>query len=675
MRIIGDGAAVDGAEGTRRSRPTSDRPLRGEIARAVATLRSDPALLRMKVRQRWSNRRQQVEPPAGSPRPRVASVSHDLGDVVAEARRLSVRRGVAYGDAAFNDAVHAALPEVEWQWVSHKDVDVLAGARLPGPLLGERDAVLVGGNDLKTAYINALRWLDRSGTALPVLWVGQNFEFCGSTLPIPAEVAGADIYLFNHFADFFPIKDPLLVRVTARDQRMTTERLVMMRPQQTVRFELDELLPERIGTSVVEVRTTHPALTGNRHPRWRVWADLFWNDSLTSLHGAHDYGPDRVCESRIALSECPAGSIVVTLPNYDQRLSAIDGDVRWMRGDQPHTFSRKESLAVEQITVPGASDHLSAKPFLGYRYHGYGTSYWFALEDGGASGRPSLCGNHEVTLAQVEYRPALATERRRFLERMEERDFLFWPHALPITDPLSDIEFGFSFESANPQVFDFRVVAFDEEGTVLGRSDLTLAERGYHYADDVVTALGSVLSRRPAMIVVSPDWKRMNVDPQHINAAGNLVARNRHTGDRDVTEFQSCWRNLNATVDGFPHWLHPSKGVIGRTSVVGHVRNRNGLRTAVLVANGSGHLAHTTTATVRVRVHESWGTARAGEVTLPAFTWRLIWLDELIGGLEEHLGPAGYGACLVSSTDADVNCQILTCSSAGAVSLQHLWGY
>ncbi len=71
----------------------------------------------------------------------------------------------------------------------------------------------------------------------------------------------------------------------------------------------------------------------------------------------------------------------------------------------------------------------------------------------------------------------------------------------------------------------------------------------------------------------------MNIDPQRINAFGNLVVRNKRTGDRDVTEFQSCWRNLNATIDGFPHWLHPSKGVVGRTNIVGQVRSARGLRT------------------------------------------------------------------------------------------------
>jgi hypothetical protein len=167
----------------------------------------------------------------------------------------------------------------------------------------------------------------------------------------------------------------------------------------------------------------------------------------------------------------------------------------------------------------------------------------------------------------------------------------------------------------------------------------------------------------------------MNIDPQRINACGNLVVRNKGTGDRDVTEFQSCWRNLNATIDGFPHWLHPSKGVVGRTNVVGQLRSARGLRTGIVVVNGSGNLSHSTPATVKVRLHAPDGAARTAQAELAAFTGRVLWADELFEDLESLLGDSGFGTILVTSAEADVNCQILTCSTTGGVSLQHMWGY
>ena len=262
------------------TRPPSARPLRSEVARAVATLRTDPGLLGMKIRQRWRQRNQQPEvAPTGAPRPRIASIDQAIGDVVVQLRETRVRTGIVYSDTEFRDALGAAASDVTWTWVSHRDGDLLAGAALPASVdIAKFDAVVVGGADVKTAYLNAMRWVERSGSVTPVFWVGQGWEYCGSTIPIPAEVEAADIYLFNHFADFFPIKDPLLVRVTSSDARSHHQQFVVMRPQATRHFTLDELLPEREGTAVIEIRTTHPALTGNRHPRWRVWADLFWRE-------------------------------------------------------------------------------------------------------------------------------------------------------------------------------------------------------------------------------------------------------------------------------------------------------------------------------------------------------------------------------------------------------------
>jgi hypothetical protein len=658
------------------TRPSTTRPLRSDVARAFATLRSDPGLLGMKLRQRWNQRRQEAAPVAGAPpRPKVAAIDQDLATVVGQVRERGVRKGVIYGDAEFRDSLTAATPEVTWDWVSHRDSDVLAGAALPATKdIATFDALVVGGADVKTEYLNALRWVERGDKVVPVFWVGQGFEYCGSTIPIPAEVEAADIYLFHHFADFFPIKDPLLVRVTSADERTHHERFLMMRPQETVRFTLDDLLPDRVGTAVIEVRTTHPALTGNRHPRWRVWADLFWRDSLTSLHGAHDYGPDHVCESRIPLSELRSASLVLTLPNYDHRLSDSDSEVHWTRGTGKGTFARDGDRTIEQINV--AKETPETHPgFWSYRYQGHGTSYWFAFEEGSGQDKPSIRGNHEVTVAQVEHRPPLAAERREFLEAMEAQGFLFWPHGLPLLDATSDIEFGFSFEAANPQLSDFILVFFDAEGNQIGRRPIALPKVGYHYPDELLKGFTPPGGQVPALVLVSPDWKQMNIDPQRINACGNLVVRNKRTGDRDVTEFQSCWRNLNATIDGFPHWLHPSKGVVGRTNIVGQVRSGRGLRTGILVVNGSGNLSHSTTATMKVRLHAPDGTARTAEADVPAFTGRVLWADELFDGLEQFLGEGGYGTILVTSADADVNCQILTCSTAGSVSLQHMWGY
>ena len=328
-----------------------------------------------------------------------------------------------------------------------------------------------------------------------------------------------------------------------------------------------------------------------------------------------------MCESRLPLSDLSSASLVLTLPNYDHRLSGSDSEVRWTRGDDKGSFTRDEARTVEQITVPPSARTQEHSGFWSYRYQGHGTSYWFAFDEGSGQDHPSLRGNHEVTVAQVEHRPPLAAEKKQFLEAMEQQGFLFWPHGLPLLDERSEIEFGFSFEAANPQISDFVTVLFDADGKLLDRRELTLSRRGYHYQDEVLAGFEVTADRPPKLALISPDWKKMNVDPQRINASGNLVARNKRTGDRDITEFQSCWRNLNATIDGFPHWLHPSKGVVGRTNIIG------ACSLGSRVADGDpGRERRGKPQPLRARDREGQAArtigfdARTGEVALTAFT-------------------------------------------------------
>ena len=155
----------------------------------------------------------------------------------------------------------------------------------------------------------------------------------------------------------------------------------------------------------------------------------------------------------------------------------------------------------------------------------------------------------------------------------------------------------------------------------------------------------------------------------------NLMVRHRRSHDQDFTEFQSCWRNLGSIVPGFPHWLTDQLAVIGRTNVFGRARCDKGLRTGVIVVNGSGRLNYRGVARTDLVVINNDGQRVVAQVTIPAFTWRMVWLDDMFPDLAAHLGHSGNGALLVQSGDADLNSQIVTTTPAGAVSLQHLWGY
>jgi hypothetical protein len=94
-----------------------------------------------------------------------------------------------------------------------------------------------------------------------------------------------------------------------------------------------------------------------------------------------------------------------------------------------------------------------------------------------------------------------------------------------------------------------------------------------------------------------------------------------------------------------------------------------------MVVNASGRLAYRNSAEVTFTVLNGRGVPVSGSAVIPAFHWRLVWLDEIIPNLQEHLGPVANGALLVRSGDADLNSQLVTLTPQGAVSLQHLWGY
>ena len=80
---------------------------------------------------------------------------------------------------------------------------------------------------------------------------------------------------------------------------------------------------------------------------------------------------------------------------------------------------------------------------------------------------------------------------------MEQQGFLFWPHGLPLLDDTSEIEFGFSFESANPQISDFVTVLFDADGALLDRRNVIVPRsRGYRLSGRA--ARGILDTRRDA---------------------------------------------------------------------------------------------------------------------------------------------------------------------------------
>jgi hypothetical protein len=192
---------------------------------------------------------------------------------------------------------------------------------------------------------------------------------------------------------------------------------------------------------------------------------------------------------------------------------------------------------------------------------------------------------------------------------------------------------------------------------------------------EILRRLGGDKMAAAKLAIVTPDWQAIKTRRAGFKLLSQLIVQNRRTGDRDVTEFQNCWRNCGVIVPDMASFGGPGAAVFGRTNLFARVRSGGGYRTGLLVVNGSGRLDYKRTATAEATVFNTHGKAQSAPFSLPPFGWRLAWIDELIPNLGAHLGAAGNGALLIGSKNTDLNCQIVTVSDAGAVSLQHMWGY
>ena len=623
--------------------------------RSADLLRANPRLFAERVKTKL------VERPAGRGPVAPTGVSRSLDDVVAELRRRDAAKLFVYADSASREAVAEALPGASITWLSHDAEAVLAGATLPAKAAFDAaDAVVVAGPGAKLAYLAVLRECARGGSLPLILWADTGWEMCGSQLPIPADADDADVFLFNHFQDYFLVKDPLLVKITASDAATAVETWRVVQPRHTLQFALSDLLPERSGPAVVDIVTTHPVLTKGRHQRWRVCGDVHWRGSFTTLHGSHDFGNAHHIESRRELADLQSGRVSVLLP---ATVTTGEPDVTTVVGADQHVVQRATDKPVDELTFdrPAAS----GSGVYGYRYTGAGTPYWYRFSEEGDA-LSTLSGNHELSMRIKESPVGLASSAKSSYEELAAAGFMLHPHALPLL-PGADVELGFSFLASNPVLRQFAAIAYDQAGRETRRFPLVHEGDGPLFSDAVREHAGV----DAALVLFGPDWAAAGADPTLMNAGGDLVARHRQTGDRDVTEFQSCWRNLGATVPKFPHWIHPSNSVTGRTNVLARLRMDGRFRTGLILAHASGRADYERTAVVRVEAVERDGRSSTFESVLPAFTGALWWADEMFAALD----PDAAGALMVTSPDADLNVQLVTVTDDGRVSLQHLWGY
>jgi len=602
------------------------------------------------------------------------SVSHTLADVVAELQASQARKLGIHGDATFFATMRQQVPQADLVWLSADYREIEAGAAIADQAdLAEFDALVCGGSDVAMRWRHALHLALRANPAMPIHWIGEQWEFCSGMLPVPMDADDAEALLFNHFEQFFGIRDPLLFRVTIYHGPEEKHFYRVLEPNQSILLKLSDFFPQRRYTAAFSARVENPVLTRGRHYRMRLCADVFWRGSLTTLHSAHEFNrdPQRGDEFRLSSGLLRRGDLIVTIPNYDR--NQIAGSMIEMQAGANETSEPRDLSAYLQevrLSQTGAVEHQQ----YGWRYKGYGGSFWFALDQQAGGG--SISANHHISVPWMD-RPGMelpASEAAR-IKQLLDASYMIDPHPVPLTQAGDPVHFGFDCDSANPHSDHFLIYLFDAAGKHLATLPYRKTHWGPSFPEHFLAAADPAKVAAARLAMVSPDWLKNGYTRNRYKLQADLVAENRRTGDRDVTEFQSSWRNLGVAIQDFPHWLSPANSIIGRSNLMGRVRHGGGYRTGLLIVNGSGSLRYQKTARVKVVALNLAGEQREGNFDIAALTGRIVWADEVIPDLQHLLGSSSVGGLLVKSADADLNCQLLTTTEGGAVSLQHLWGY
>jgi hypothetical protein len=627
-----------------------------------------------------------AKPPRTAPKSSMASgldtkISQSLEQVLGWLATDSAKRILVSGDRPFFDAVTAKAQgqglRLGTVWTSCLVGELQQGAATPDQVdFAAFDAVVCGGSQAGLSFRHAVARMAELDPARPIHWVGTDWEFCGGTLPVPSEADDAEALLFNHFQQFFGIKDPLLYRIEIYHGAERKHFTRILQPNESLVIRLSDFFPRRTEAACIAVFVSHPILTRGRHYRLRVCADVFWRDSFTTLHSAHEFkrSPGHKFEFRTPQESVRAGGIVLTIPNYTRDLGE-DRTVTVVGGSGVRSFTRKPDSYLEAVKL---ARNDGAEPFFGWKYRGYGGSFWYSFEEQQAlrdGHRGSLSANHHVSVPVAERTDwSAGADELAELARLRDAGFMVEPYPVPLAAADDPLEYAVDFDASNPGLHHFRIFAFSGDGKLLG-------EFPYEHSGGLLSPakllprLGGDKTLAAKLAIVTPDWQAIKTRRAGFKLLTQFVVENRRTGDRDVTEFQNCWRNCGVIVPGMATFAGPGAVVFGRTNLFARARAGGGYRTALLSVNGSGSLDYKRSAAVEVTVYNAHGRAEIAGFAMPPFGWRLDWIDALIPDVGAHLGSTGNGALLVTSKNADLNCQIVTVSDKGAVSLQHMWGY
>ena len=122
-----------------------------------------------------------------------------------------------------------------------------------------------------------------------------------------------------------------------------------------------------------------------------------------------------------------------------------------------------------------------------------------------------------------------------------------------------------------------------------------------------------------------------------------------------------------------PHWLANYKLLNSTTQLVGKLENNEYMESFIILANASGNLKYNKKAIANIVLCSDKGDSYKEIFEVFPFTTKKIYVKDVLKN--STIPVNSFYSCVIHSSNADLNAQIVTSAHSGGISLHHLWGY
>lgn len=581
-------------------------------------------------------------------------------------------------------------------------------------------------------HLNVLRYCYEQGVYKPVITDFSRLPWVGGQAPFFSGDLETNLYVHNHFAEVFGIKDPIQIFYEICDGPLVKEKgFKLLGPNETIRFSSKELRLGSLTNGVFKHIAHHPGFVKLPHRRFRVAVDVenAWSHCL-------QHGLERRLEGSASRKGSMIDPVVFRLgPQSDVLLTAIRSDTS-SRLDEPLCVSLTAMIGEVEfrstplwVTPTQRCVTVSAKDFLGLsdlqdEYIRILASIsgpcnrlcWMGVEK--VRGREILSGNHGFLPSKKVGETVLDTDgsllndqtagakdsvaivkiqaQDLFLRRshvrkdasirgcgrssngiseikaLQQKDVFVYPYPVPIFPSGYGVHSAFTFVSSLPPLEHFQLITFDVKGHLCDRQEVRLNFQPGPYIETQPLVPPSV-REMGGLMLVAPLYDREGFLPNQRLIAGYLRVQDIRSGDQDYVEMQHCWRNVVGYYPNYPSGFGERPGLAkNRTSLMIRAVH-DGEYICLVLASGDLRFAKRD-APVELRYFQPDGRSISTWLSMNAWTVQIVKIEEIFPELNEF-SPAGYGWIRVTSSSVDLNglC-IERRKKVNSIAIQHLWG-